>query len=81
MRRAARRPPARRAARAGDELQDRRTKDAFEDADSFDLTVKDVTITGTSASAKLTAGTGSDEKDYTLEFARDGTAWKISSLR
>jgi len=57
------------------------TKDAFEDADSFDLTVKDVTITGETASAKLSAGTGSDEKDYTLEFARDGSAWKISSLR
>ena len=57
------------------------TKDAFEDADSFDLTVKDITIKGTSASAKLTAGTGSDEKDYTLELARDGSAWKISSLR
>jgi hypothetical protein len=57
------------------------TREAFEDADSFDLTVKDVTITGTSASAKLTAGTGSDKKDYTLEFARDGSAWKISSLR
>ena len=57
------------------------TKDAFEDADSFDLTVKDVTISGTTASAKLSAGTGSDEKDYTLEFARDGSAWKIASLR
>ena len=57
------------------------TEDAFEDADSFDLTVKDVTITGETASAKLSAGTGSDEKDYTLEFARDGNVWKISSLR
>ena len=57
------------------------TKDAFEDADSFDLTVKDITIRGTAASAKLTAGTGSDEKDYTLELARDGSVWKISSLR
>ena len=57
------------------------TKDAFEDADSFDLTVKEVAITGTTANAKLTAGTGGDEKDYTLEFTRDGSAWKISSLR
>ena len=56
-------------------------KDAFRDADSFDLTVKEVTISGTSANAKLTAGTGSDERDYTLELARDGNAWKISSLR
>jgi hypothetical protein len=57
------------------------TKDAFEDADSFDLTVKDVTISGATATAKLSAGTGSGEKDYTLEFARDGSAWKIASLR
>jgi hypothetical protein len=57
------------------------TKEAFDDADSFDLTVEDVTISGAAATAKLSAGTGSNEKDYTLEFARDGVAWKISSLR
>lgn len=57
----------------------RGTEDAFEDADSFDLTVDDVTISGESATAKLSAG--SDDKEYTLELARDGAVWKISSLR
>ena len=56
-------------------------KDAIADADSFDLAVDDVTITGDKATAKVISGTGSDEKTDTLELVRDGTAWKIASLQ
>jgi hypothetical protein len=56
-------------------------KEAFEDADSFDLTVDDITINGASSTAKVTGGSGSDKKNYTLDFARTGATWKISSLR
>jgi len=53
---------------------------AFRDADSLDLTVDDITIRGTTASAKVTSGTGSKEKTETLELEKVGAAWRISSL-
>ena len=56
-------------------------RDAFEDASSKDLTVEDVTISGTTATAKVTSGTGSNEKTDTLELERAGSTWRISSLR
>jgi hypothetical protein len=56
-------------------------KDAFKDADSFDLTVDDVTISGNAATAKITSGTGSKEKSDTLDLKRDGAAWKVDSLQ
>jgi len=56
-------------------------KDSFKDADSFDIAVDDVTITGTSAQAKITAGTGSKKKTETLVLKRDGVVWKVDSLQ
>jgi predicted lipoprotein len=56
-------------------------KEAFKDADSLDLTVEDVTISGTKASAKVTSGSGSHKKSDTLELERAGAGWRISSLR
>jgi hypothetical protein len=50
-------------------------KEAFKDADSFDIAVDDVTISGNAATAKVTAGTGSSKKTETLELKRDGAAW------
>ncbi|MDP2710776.1 MAG: hypothetical protein Q8O56_06120 [Solirubrobacteraceae bacterium] len=55
-------------------------RDAFTDADSFELTVDEVTISGTKASAKVTSGTGSQKKTDTLELERVGSAWRITSL-
>jgi hypothetical protein len=55
-------------------------KDAFKDADSFDLSVDKVTIRGDAATVKVTSGRGSDEKSDTLELKREGTAWKLDSL-
>ena len=56
-------------------------KQAFKDADSLELTVDDVAISGETATAKVTSGSGSKEKTDTLELDRDGTSWKIASLR
>jgi hypothetical protein len=56
-------------------------KDAFDDADSTDLSVEDVTITGTKATAKVTSGTGNKKRTDTLELEKSGAAWRISSLQ
>ncbi len=56
-------------------------KDAIDDADSFDLTVDDVTVAGDKATVKVISGKGSEKKADTLELARDGSDWKIASLR
>jgi hypothetical protein len=56
-------------------------KEAFADADSFDLTVKAVKITGDKATATVTSGTGSQKKTDALELARDGAVWKVDALR
>ncbi len=55
--------------------------EAFKDADSLDLTVDDVTISGTAATAKVVSGSGSKEKTDELDLKRDGTAWKVDSLK
>ncbi len=55
-------------------------KQGFDDADSIDLSVKDVSISGDKATAKIVSGTGSKEKNDTLELARDGATWKIEQL-
>lgn len=55
-------------------------RDAFQDADSFDITVDDVTIRGDAATAKVTSGRGSREKTDTIELKREGSTWKVDSL-
>ncbi len=55
-------------------------REAFRDADSLDLTVDDVEISGDNATAKVKHRSRDGEKTATLEFERDGNAWKISSL-
>jgi hypothetical protein len=55
-------------------------KEAFKDADSFDLTVDDVSIAGATARAKVKYRSLSDDKTATLTLDRAGEAWKISSL-
>jgi hypothetical protein len=56
-------------------------RDAFKDADSVDLTVDDVSISGEKATVKVTSGTGSDKKTDTLELQKAGAGWRISALR
>ncbi len=55
---------------AGHELR-HAVEDAFQDADAKDLTVDDVTISGTTASAKVTSGTGNKKKTE-HDRAREG---------
>jgi hypothetical protein len=55
-------------------------EDAFSDADSLDLTVDDITIRGTAATAKVTSGTGSKKKTDTVALEKVGAGWRISSL-
>jgi outer membrane PBP1 activator LpoA protein len=55
--------------------------EAFDDASSKDLTVDDVSINGTTATAKVTSGAGSSEKTDTLALEKSGASWKISSLQ
>lgn len=54
-------------------------KEAFQDAGSYDITVRDVAIRGTHATVKVSYRRGSDDKNATLELDRDGSAWKISA--
>jgi hypothetical protein len=53
---------------------------AIRDADDFELTVEDVTITGTTAVAKVRTGSGDDEETRDFEFERDGSTWRATSL-
>jgi hypothetical protein len=55
-------------------------KEAFKDADTFDITVDDVTVNGTSASTKVKYRSRSKDKTATLLLDKEGAAWKISSL-
>jgi hypothetical protein len=56
-------------------------REAFRDADSLNLTVNDVSISGRTATAKVTSASGSNEKTDTLELEKTGASWKISALR
>ena len=55
-------------------------RQAFQDADSLDLTVDDVSIRGARASAKVISGRGSKEKTDTLQLEKVGAGWRIASL-
>ena len=56
-------------------------EDAFQDADAMEITVEEVTISGDTARAQVTSGTGSSKKADTLGLEKVGAAWRISSLR
>jgi hypothetical protein len=51
---------------------------AINDADQYDLTVKDVTVTGDTATAKVQ--NGDDGPTATLEFAKERAGWRATSL-
>ena len=55
-------------------------KQAFKDADTLDLTVDDVSIKGTTATAKVKYRSLSNDKTATLLLDQEGRAWKITSL-
>jgi hypothetical protein len=55
-------------------------KEAFKDADSFDLTVDKVAISGSTATVNVKYRSLSKDKTATLTLEREGATWKISSL-
>ena len=52
--------------------------EALKATDSFDLTVEDVTVTGTSAKAEVQGRSRGSDRAVTL--AKEGDAWKIAEL-
>jgi hypothetical protein len=59
----------------------RAVQEAFQDADSFDLDVEDVTMRGAGkATVEVKSGEGSKRKSDSLELERDGSVWKIDAL-
>ncbi len=55
-------------------------REGFRDADSVDLTVEDVEIRGTRATATVEYRSRSEDRKATLQLDREGNAWKLSSL-
>jgi hypothetical protein len=53
---------------------------AVADANDFDLEVRDVTVTGTTATAQVRQGDGSDAKTATFEFERGSDGWRATSF-
>jgi hypothetical protein len=53
-------------------------KKAIEDADDYELDVREVTVTGSTATA--TVRRGDDGPTETMEFTREGSDWRATSL-
>jgi hypothetical protein len=53
-------------------------KKAIEDADDFELDVRDVTISGTTAT--VTVRRGDDGPTEKMQFTREGSDWRATSL-
>jgi hypothetical protein len=51
---------------------------AIDDADDFDLEVQDVTISGSTATARVRQG--DDGPTVTMEFTRENDQWRATSL-
>lgn len=66
---------------AGDKSCVARIEESLDDADTFELTVRSVTIKGRTATAVVASDDG-NEKDRvdTLTLAKEGRRWKIASL-
>jgi hypothetical protein len=62
---------------AGTNCSDEMEK-AIEDADDFDLDVRDVTVNGNEATARVQRG--DDGPTATFEFAREDGQWRATSL-
>ena len=64
--------------RSGGQSCTKAISDALDDADTFDMTVKSVTVTGTTATAVVDSKrkTAND----TFKLAKEGGVWKIASL-
>jgi hypothetical protein len=59
-----------------------RLKDSLRDADTFEIDVKKVTVSGTTATAVVRSKGGEEDRDDTLKLVKEGTPseWRISAL-
>jgi hypothetical protein len=64
--------------RSGGQSCDSAISDALDDADTFDLTVKSVTVSGSTATAVVDSKKKSTND--TFKLAKEGGRWKIASL-
>jgi hypothetical protein len=55
-------------------------RDILTDTDAFELQVKKVTVTGTTAVATVSSEAGKDKRSDTIGLRKIGNAWKIASL-
>jgi hypothetical protein len=53
---------------------------ALKDSDDFELTVEDVAIDGTTATARVRGRERDGESVKTFEFVREGAGWRATSL-
>jgi outer membrane PBP1 activator LpoA protein len=53
---------------------------AIDAADTNELDVKSVSVTGTSATARVTSGKGDGATTRTVHLEREGSNWKIAAL-
>jgi len=66
--------------KVGDSSCTDQMQEAIQDVNDFDLEVTDVTVSGSTAQAKVRQGDGDDAKTATFEFAREGKTWRATSL-
>jgi hypothetical protein len=52
----------------------------LKDASDFDVSVKTVTVNGNSATASVVSKVNGDDATQTLQFVKDGKAWRISGI-
>jgi len=53
---------------------------ALADSDDFDLEVEDVTVSGSTATAKVRARVGDEDAVRDLGFVREGADWRVNKL-
>jgi predicted outer membrane protein len=62
-----------------DDCQDA-VKRQLKDASDFDVAVKKITVSGTTATASVVSTVDGDDATQTLRFVKDGNAWRIAGL-
>jgi hypothetical protein len=66
--------------RAGGKTCADEVAEAMNDADDFELDVREVTVQGATATARVRARIGGAERLRTLQLVRERGAWRIDSL-
>jgi hypothetical protein len=64
--------------KAGSETCVDEVEKAMRDVNDYDIKVEDITITGNTATAKVTQG--KEKRGGTIGFERTGNSWRVSSI-